>query len=455
MFKLVKDIKTKKLLCAISSTDKKAKGKEEFSTFVDKNTTYFVMKKKTNLSDLLWKLREVFSKLDSDTSVDLRTFGQLLDEKYRIGFLTQAILIHELVNETPFCLKTKKDKVEPSFVFCDYHYNLLNKQIKVLAEAFNFARKLELMPSNYLNPKKFVDEVKKQFAPFKNQVNITVLNADQINKKSMGLLSAVGKGSKKEDGPMLLSITFKKSKSDFTLVGKGITFDTGGINLKPSSALKGMQYDMTGASVAVAIMYAFAALKLNPSFGIVVPLAENDISANCTKVGDIMKAYNGKTVEMTNSDAEGRLALADAVTYAIKDLKTKNVATIATLTGGVIIALGDIFSAYWATNEKQAKQIKDAAELSGEYVWQLPFHDSIKNRVIEKSAIADYINSDENRAAQSISGAEFIKLFAEDINFIHFDIAGTNEYKSKGKTQPLPILMYSLFNFIKDNYNGK
>ena len=455
MFKLVKKNNTKKLLEAIPQTNRLAKGKDVFSTFKDKNTTYFVMGKKTNPADLIWRLREVFTSLDSNTSVDLRTFGQQLEEKYREGFLTQAILTNELVNYAPFSLKSKQEKKEPSFIFCDYHYSVLHKEIKALSEAFNFARKVELMPSNILNPKKFVAEVTKLFAPYKNSVNIKVLNAEQIEKKGMGLLSAVGKGSTKNDGPMLLSITFKKSKPDFTLVGKGITFDTGGINLKPSSALKGMQYDMVGASIAVAVMYAFAALHKSPKFGIVVPLAENDISANCSKVGDVMKAYNGKTVEMTNTDAEGRLILADAVTYAIKDLKAKNVATIATLTGGVIVALGDIYTAYWATNDKQAKQLKESADLSCEYVCQFPFHHSIKKKVINKSVIADYINSDESRAAQPIAGAEFIKLFADNVNYMHFDIAGTCEYKSNGKTQPVPILMYTLFNFVKDNYNGK
>ena len=455
MFKLVKKNNTKKLLEAIKPSDKLAKNKEVFSTFKEKDTTYFVMDKKTNPKDLIWRLRDVFLTLDSDTSVDLRTFGQQLEEKYREGFLTQAILTNELVNYAPFSLKSKQDKKEPSFIFCDYHYSVLNKEIKALSEAFNFARKVQLMPSNYLNPKKFVSEVTKLFAPYKSAVDIKVLNDDQIEKKGMGLLSAVGKGSTKDDGPMLLSITFKKSKPDFTLIGKGVTFDTGGINLKPSSALKGMQYDMTGASIAVAVMYAFAALKKTPNFGIVVPLAENDISAHCTKVGDIMKAYNGKTVEMTNADAEGRLILADAVTYAIKDLKTKNVATIATLTGGVIVALGDTHSAYWATDDKQAKALKEAADLSCEYVCQFPFHYSVKKRVLNRSVVADYINSDESRAAQPIAGAEFIKLFAEGVNFMHFDIAGTCEYKSAGKTQPVPILMYTLFNFVKNNYNGK
>ena len=455
MFKLVKKCTTKKLLCAISSSDKLAKNKDVFSTFKEKNTTYFVMGKKTNLADLLWKLREVFANLDSDTSVDLRTFGQLLDEKYRVGFLTQAILINELVNYAPFSLKTKQVKIEPSFILCDKHYNLLNKEIKVLADAFNFARKLELMPANYLNPKKFVAETIKMFAPFKKAVDIKVFNADQINKKGMGLLAAVGKGSAKEDAPELLSITFKSKKPNFALIGKGITFDTGGINLKPSNALRGMQYDMTGASVAVAVMYAFAALKKTPSFGIGVPLAQNSISGYCTKVGDVMTSYSGKTVEMTNTDAEGRLALADAITYAIKDLKVNSLATIATLTGGVIVALGDVFTAYWSTNDKNAKAIKEIADLSGEYVWQFPFHNSIEKRVINKSVIADYINSDESRQAQSIAGAEFLKLFTNGVDFMHFDIAGTNEIKLKDKTQPFPSLMYTLFNFVKENYNGK
>ena len=121
MFKLVKKCTTKKLLCAISSSDKLAKNKDVFSTFKEKNTTYFVMGKKTNPADLIWRLREVFTSLDSNTSVDLRTFGQQLEEKYREGFLTQAILTNDLVNYAPFSLKSKQEKKEPSFIFCVYH----------------------------------------------------------------------------------------------------------------------------------------------------------------------------------------------------------------------------------------------------------------------------------------------------------------------------------------------
>ena len=455
MFNLVKKNTNKKLLCAISSSDKLAKNKKVFSTFKDKNTTYFVMDKNTKSGDLRWKWRDVFLTLDSNTSVDLRTFGQLLDEKYRCGFLTQAILINELVNYVPVSFRKEKRNVKPSFIFCDYHYGLLHKEIEALAKAFNLARGLQLSPSNYLNPTRFVKLVNKYFAPFKDKVNIKILNSEQIKKKGMGLLYAVGQGSTKENGPMLLSITFKKSKPDFTLVGKGITFDTGGINLKPSSALRGMQYDMSGASIAIGIMYAFALLNKTPKFGIVIPLAQNDISANCVKFGDVLTAYNGKTVEMTNADAEGRMALADAVTYAIKDLKTKNVATIATLTGGVIVAFGDVYSAYWATNKKQADKIKEIADLSGEYVWKMPFNRYFENRIKYGSIMADYINCDESRNAQSITATEFIKLFAQDVNYMHFDIAGTAEVKICGKTQPTPILMYTLFNFVKENYNGK
>ena len=442
-------------LKAVSSTDKAAKSAKNFSCVNEEKNIYFVIdKKEFNLPDFNYALRNFFILNVKNINIDVDSFLALIDAKYHQAVITWFLTNHELLNFLPFSLKSnEKTKVTNNFII-DKKYQKLVDNAKLLVDAFNFSRELQLMPSNYLNPNSFAQKVKKMFEPYKDILEIKILNKENLAKKKMNLILAVGNASTEANSPKLISIKFKNSKPKFAVVGKGITFDTGGINLKPSMHLTGMQYDMSGAAIAAGIMYACCLNKIKPDFAVVMPLAVNDIGSNCTKVGDVITSYSKKTVEITNTDAEGRLILADAMTYSIKDLGVKSIATIATLTGAMIIALGDVYTGYWSSNLSNIALFADAANNAGEYVWNMPFNNAF-TRPLKKSLLADLINCVEKGSASSISAASFLKEFAEGVDFIHLDIAGTSEIKARGFAQPLPVMLNTLFEFVKENFNGK
>jgi leucyl aminopeptidase len=218
-------------------------------------------------------------------------------------------------------------------------------------------------PSNLLSANDFKNNVVKQFHGLGEKVKIKILHKKDLEAKKMNLLLAVGSGSSTKNEPLLIVIDYQNSKSDkIALVGKGIIFDTGGLNLKPTSALNNMHGDMAGAAIVAGIVHALAKTKAQANVCAVIPLTSNDINEHSLRVNDVIHSYSGKTIEITNTDAEGRLILADGITYAIKDLKVSTVVSIATLTGGIVVALGNVFSGFWSTNEKLAQQVITAAK---------------------------------------------------------------------------------------------
>ena len=442
-------------LKAISSTDKVAKFAKNFSCINKEKIIYFVINKKEfNLPDFNYAIRNFFASHAKNINIDVNSFFALIDQKYHQSVITWFLLNHELLNFLPFSLKSdKKSKITNNFIF-DKKYQKLIDNSKLMVDAFNFSRELQLMPSNYLNPNSFAQKIKNLFEPYKNILEIKILNKQDLIKKKMNLILAVGNASNETNSPKLISVKFKNTKPTFAVVGKGITFDTGGINLKPGVHMTGMQYDMSGAAIAAGTMYACCLNKIKPNFAVIMPLAVNDIGSNCTKVGDVITSYSKKTVEITNTDAEGRLILADAMTYAIKDLGVKSIATIATLTGAIVISLGDVYTGYWSNNITNADLFAKAANYAGEYVWNMPFNNEF-SKPLKKSLLADLINCVEKGSASSISAACFLKEFADNVDFIHLDIAGSSETKARGFSHPLPVMLNTLFEFVKENFNGK
>lgn len=443
--------KNKMILVAIASNATH----KPYSYFLENQKINFVLDKKYFcFRQFNWMIRETFGKFNKDFDIDLNSFLSMIPNEKHQAVITCMLNSSEYFNHLPFNLKTTtNDKIINNFIY-DKKYQKLVDKAKLMSQANNFARQMQLMPNNYMNPTTFADMIKKTFEPFSNQIEIKILNKSDLIKKQMGLILAVGNASTKANEPKLISIKFKNSKPKFALIGKGITFDTGGINLKPSGHLTGMQYDMSGAAIAAGVMYAFCLNKIKPNFAVVMPLAVNEIGSNCTKVGDVITSYSKKTVEITNTDAEGRLILADGITYAIKDLGAKSVATIATLTGAIVVAFGDLYTGFWSTNESNIVLFDKTARSVGEYVWNMPFHPYFST-ALKSSLLADLINCVEKPFGSSISAASFLKEFAKDVDFIHLDIAGTSEFKARGKSYPVPVLLDTLFAFVKENFNGK
>jgi len=323
---------------------------------------------------------------------------------------------------------------------------------RVVGESVNFTRDLANEPGAYMTPTIMAEraqEIANQFG-----LQIDVLDQARMEQEGMGAFLSVARGS--DQPPKMMVLTYmpdgKESVTDgeelLALVGKGITFDTGGISIKPSENMELMKYDMTGGATVLGVMRAIAQLKPPiPVIG-VVPSTENMPSGKATKPGDVVRAMTGKTIEVINTDAEGRLILADAVSYA-KKLGATRVIDMATLTGAVSIALGDVNTGILGTDQQLIDEVIESGREVGEKFWQLPLDKEYSKQI--KSDIAD-IKNVGGRKAGTITAAAFIKEFADGISWAHLDIAGTawgddaKPFRSKG---PTGVAVRTLLNFIE------
>jgi len=271
-------------------------------------------------------------------------------------------------------------------------------------------------------------------------LSIDVLDEARMEQEGMGSLLSVSHGSEEPAKLIILKYTPSNASEDgaelLAFVGKGITFDSGGISLKPGENMELMKYDMTGGATVMGAMRAIAQIKPSiPVLG-VVPCSENLPSGKATKPGDVVRAMTGKTIEVINTDAEGRLILADAIAYA-KKLGATKIVDIATLTGAVSIALGDVNTAVIGTDQELISEIVAAGKETGEKFWQLPLDKEYSKQI--KSDIAD-IKNVGGRKAGTITAAAFLKEFADGVSWAHLDIAGTawsdeaKPYRAKGPT---------------------
>jgi leucyl aminopeptidase len=306
---------------------------------------------------------------------------------------------------------------------------------EVLGEAVNVARRLAITPANDMTPTHLADEATKIAKEV--GLSIDVLDEERCRKENMGSFLSVAQGSAQP--PKFIVMTYKGDPSSselLALVGKGITFDTGGISIKPAERMEEMKYDMSGGAGVIAAMGAIG--KLKPKLNVVgiVPATENMPGGKATKPGDIFTAMNGKTIEVINTDAEGRLILADALCYANKLGATK-IVDAATLTGACVIALGHAASAAVGNNDEFVQQFLGAAKPTGERYWHMPLYEDYGNQM--KSDIADLKNTG-GRPAGTLTAAAFLKAFAGDTPWVHLDIAGTayldneSSWQAKGPT---------------------
>jgi len=320
----------------------------------------------------------------------------------------------------------------------------------IIGESINFTRDMANEPGGYMTPTIMADSAKKVAKEF--GLSIDVLDQKQMEKLGMGSLLGVSRGS--DEPPKLIIMKYQpprfRGKKDglLALVGKGVTFDSGGISLKPGENMELMKYDMTGAATVIGTMRAIAQLKPSvPVLG-VAPCTENLPSGKATKPGDVLKAMTGKTIEVINTDAEGRLILADAIAYA-KKLGATRIIDMATLTGAVSIALGDVNTAILGTDQGLIDEVIASGVEVGEKFWQLPLDKEYTNQI--KSDIADIKNVGGKKAG-TITAAAFLKEFSEETPWAHLDIAGTawgdpaTSFRSKG---PTGIAVRTLIEFIE------
>jgi leucyl aminopeptidase len=297
-----------------------------------------------------------------------------------------------------------------------------------LANGVNFARDLVNGPPNEVYPE-YLATVAQDLAQ-KRGLEIKVLDYAALQEAGMNLICAVGCGSERK--PVLIHWTYRPENATaktptIAVVGKGLTFDAGGYNIKPTGAIEDMKLDMAGSAAVFGLMHAITDLAPNVIVHGIVPSCENLVSANAYKPGDIIKSYSGTTVEITNTDAEGRLALADALHYAT-ELKVDRIVDLATLTGACVVALGPDISGAFSDNEAFRTVVVDAAERAGEEMWALPMPEALAEQL--KTPNADLKNCG-NRWGGALTAALFLKEFVGDTTWVHLDIAGPS-FREKG-----------------------
>lgn len=305
----------------------------------------------------------------------------------------------------------------------------------IIAEATNMARNMINEPSNHMTPAEMA-EIAKDLA-HAHGLELTLLERDQMRRVGMGALLAVAQGS--QQPPKFTVLRYKgdpSSTSALGLVGKGITFDSGGISLKPAEGMDEMKDDMSGGAIVFAAISAIARLKLKLNVAAICGATENMPGGSALKPGDIIRAMNGKSIEIVSTDAEGRLTLADALCYAVKH-RLSPLVDVATLTGACRVALGQVATGVFSNNQEFAAKVLEAASRAGERMWQMPMFEEYKEG--NKSDIADIKNSG-GRYGGAITAAQFLSEFVAETPWVHLDIAGTSftdkvsGYKVKGAT---------------------
>ncbi|AFO52432.1 multifunctional aminopeptidase A [Candidatus Mycoplasma haematolamae str. Purdue] len=307
------------------------------------------------------------------------------------------------------------------------------------------------MPPNILGSTQFVKEV----SELAKELNLSceVLTWEDLKKKGFELSCAVGQNKRNSYLVVLResqvdSILKKKERKKVALIGKGICFDTGGLSIKTGNYMRGMKFDMSGSALVASIFFALSKAGFSEEKELIalLPVSENLVGSESIKVDSVLRSYSGKSVEITNTDAEGRLVLAEAMTYAAKDLGASELITIATLTGAIKYALGSKYSGAWTTLESQWKELSEAAEYAGEHLWRMPLDEYYLEEL--RSNIADLKNSAATGAGGSSRAATFLSEFREGKDYIHLDIANTSNTEGKNQVGLAPLFK-TLYFYIK------
>jgi leucyl aminopeptidase len=372
--------------------------------------------KQKGVKRLVWWLNDQ----DAAAVVEGALLGNFEPDQYKTSSDAKAL--------SEFSVATSPDgpKVDPAF-----------ERGRILGESQNFTRELVNEPANLLTPLVLAERARAMAA--ESGLECEILDQDRMRELGMGSLLGVAQGS--AEPPALIIVRYRPenapaSSDHLGLVGKGVTFDTGGVSIKPAEGMEKMKYDMAGGAAVLGAMRAIARLKPAIPVTAFVPAVENMVGSRAQRPGDIVKSMAGKTIEVLNTDAEGRLILIDAITYA-RQLGCTHLVDAATLTGAIVVALGFVNIGAFTNNQPMFDRVMAAARAEGEKMWQMPLDDEYKDLL--KSAFADLANIG-GRYGGAISAAWFLKEFAGDTPWVHLDIAGTawlddaKPYMAKGPT---------------------
>ncbi len=391
----------------------------------------------------------------------VKTLSVIVDDsKLDAGRIAHGALLRSYRFDKYFTKKKPEEKPSlSSLAFAAHNGKAAEKSflaLKPLADGVFFTRDLVSEPANIIYPETLAE---KCIELEKLGVEVEVFGEPEMHKLGFGALLGVGQGSINESKMVVMKwngLGKSAKTAPLAFVGKGVTFDTGGISIKPAGGMEEMKWDMGGAGTVIGLMKTLAGRKAKINAVGLVGLVENMPGGNAQRPGDVVKSYSGQTIEVLNTDAEGRLVLADVLWYTQKHFKPKFIVDLATLTGAIIVALGTSRAGLFSNNDQLAENISKAGEKVGEEVWRMPLADVYDKQI--NSDIADMQNIGKEREAGSITAAQFLQRFVNDVPWAHLDIAGTAWSKKDSDICPKGATAYGvrlLNELVAQYYEGK
>jgi len=394
-------------------------------------------------------------KNNSDINIFFNSEEQKYQHMFYNFFLGATLKKYSFLKYKTFIPEKKKDNLKNLnlIVKNKSFFLFLKKKISSLTSSVFFTRDLVSEPPNVLNPERFVKEIKKLSSL---GVKIIVYDLNKLKKLGMNAIIGVSQGSK--NSPFFVTMEWRPknstNKKPLSFIGKGVCFDTGGISLKPAKFMEDMKYDMAGAGAVVGLMRSVALSKIKKYVVGAVALVENMPSGSAQRPGDVVKSYSGKTIEILNTDAEGRLILADAIHYVEKHYNPDSIVDLATLTGAMVVSLGNEYAGIFSNNDSLANKLIKSGEVEGEKLWKFPLHKNYDE--LMNSEIADVQNINYSGGAGSITAAQFLQRFiSKNTAWAHLDIAGMAWTKKDLDITPKGATGFGvklLTNFV-ENYN--
>ena len=383
-----------------------------------------------------------------ETQIYLKKNQKVFLLNFFLGFFSKSykFLDYKIKNKN-------KEKIKNISIITSFNVSKIINESQNIYSGIKLTRNLVTLPANILNPKKFVDEIIKLK---KVGLKIEVLNEAQMKKLGMNALLGVGQGSSNDSYMAIMSWQGNKTSRDKPLafIGKGVCFDTGGISLKPAKFMEDMKYDMGGAGTVTGLMATLALRKAKINAVGIVGLVENMADGNAQRPGDVVKSYSGQSIEILNTDAEGRLVLADCIAYAEDSFKPKFIINLATLTGAIVVALGNEYAGLFSNDDKLANQIQEVSLKDNEKAWRLPLNENFDK--LMDSKIADMQNINYSGGAGSITAAQFLQRFIRNKTpWAHLDIAGMAWTKKSTDVIPEGATGYGvklLNRLVKEHY---
>ncbi len=430
------------------------KKKEIFSFDINYNQKIIIYSLKTDKSSFENVGAKLYDFLKNQNLTRINIFGDTIESP------NAAKCLHELVHGMKlksysfdkYLTKKNSEELSLNLITKNTVDLKLIKKLKAIENGVNFTKDLVSEPGNILHP----DEYAKRLVQLKKiGLKVTIYNTNKLKKMKCNALLGVGQGSSR--GSYIVTMEWKgskKQKKPLAFVGKGVCFDTGGISLKPARFMEDMTYDMAGSAVVVGLLKSLALRKAKVNAVGVVGLVENMVSGNAQRPGDIVKSFSGKTIEVLNTDAEGRLVLADAITFTEKKFKPNFIIDLATLTGAIVVALGSEYAGLFSNDDKISKQLFEAGQKVKEKVWRLPLHENYDKLMNSKNA--DMQNINYVGGAGSTTAAQFLQRFIiNKTPWAHLDIAGMAFSKYAGSLNSSGATGYGvrlLNKFVEDNY---